>query len=116
MNLVPHDCLAADFTETWVQEGEFCPNGCGWQAVWNQEVEEYVIHKMEQAIQKWGPLIPLAEAARTTGYPLSTLAQAAREKRLPAIEVSPGHWLVRLSAVHAQIGLNPPGKRGRRMK
>jgi excisionase family DNA binding protein len=47
--------------------------------------------------------VPLAEAARVTGIPLSTLADAVRSGRLPAVRVQPRRWLVRISAVRLAI-------------
>lgn len=116
MTLIPHDCPARESAETWFEEGQPCPHGCGWVGAWSSEVEAYRIEKVRQALERWGPFIPLAEAAKRTGIPLSTLAQAAREGRLPALEIFPGRWLVRFEAVKARIGLNPPGERGPRRK
>jgi hypothetical protein len=47
--------------------------------------------------------VPLAEAARVTGTPLSTLADAVRSGRLPAVQAQPRRWLVRISAVRLAI-------------
>jgi hypothetical protein len=116
MTLLPHDCPANDNAETWVEEGQPCPHGCGWVAAWSPDLEAYRIAKARQALERWGPFVPLAQAARRTGIPLSTLAQAAREGRLPALEILPGRWLVRMEAVEARIGLKPPGEYGPRRK
>lgn len=114
MPTIPHDCPAIENAETWVEEGQPCPHGCGWVAAWSPEVEAYCIAKARQAFDHWGPFVSLSEASRLSGIPLSTLAQAAREGRLTAWEILPGRWLVRMPAVEARLGLNLPGKRGRR--
>ena len=116
MTLLPHDCPARENAEIWIEEGQPCSHGCGWVAAWSPEVEAYRIEKLRLALEHWGPFEPLVEAAKRTGIPLSTLAQAAREGRLPALEVLPGRWLVRIQAVEARIGLNPPGELGPRRK
>jgi len=48
--------------------------------------------------------VPLAEAARLTDVPLSTLADAARSGRLPAVKVQSRRWLVRVPAVRLLFG------------
>ena len=112
MTTIPHNCPNNSQTETWVEEGKPCPHGCGWTAAWSPEVEVYRVEQARQSLDHWGPFVPLAEAAERCNIPLSTLAQAAREGQLPALEVMPGRWLVRIEAVEARIGLNPPGKFG----
>ena len=114
MTALPHNCPNNSQVETWVEEGRPCPHGCGWTAAWSPEMEAYRVAQACQALDHWGPFVSLAEAAERCNIPLSTLAQAAREGRLPALEVMPGHWLVRIEAVEARIGLNPPGKYGPR--
>lgn len=57
-----------------------------------------------QEVMVAGGFIPLAEAARRTGVLLSTLADAARSGRLPAVQAQPRRWLVRLAAVEAVFG------------
>lgn len=48
--------------------------------------------------------VPLAEAARLADVPLSTLADAARSGRLPAVKVQSRRWLVRVPAVRIVFG------------
>ncbi|RIK38344.1 MAG: hypothetical protein DCC55_21430 [Chloroflexi bacterium] len=43
----------------------------------------------------------LAEAARLTGVPLPTLSDAVRHGRVPAVQVQPRRWLVRIEAVQS---------------
>ena len=115
METFPHDCPVTGL-ETWVEEGRPCPNGCGWTAAWSQAIEQRLIEKARQALERYGPFVSLSEASRLSGIPLSTLAQAAREGRLAAWEILPGRWLVRMRAVEARLGLNLPGHKGRRRK
>jgi len=112
MSLLPHSCPRDDYDEVFVREGEHCPNDCGWLAV-EGDVEEHAVKRAQQCLDKWGPWLSLAEASRQSGVPLATLAQAVRERRLPALQVQAQRWLVRLSAVEARLGLNPRGKHGR---
>ncbi|MCL4507423.1 MAG: hypothetical protein M1434_00395 [Chloroflexi bacterium] len=63
--------------------------------------EADAVHRVEQALAKYGPFVSLSEAARQTGVPLPTLADAVRHKRVPALRVQQRRWLVRVSAVRA---------------
>lgn len=112
--LIAHDC-PVEGDEVWVRQGNLCPNGCGWLAH-DGEVESDAVKAVRTEIERWG-FLPLAEAARAaeerTGrrFPYSTVAQAAAEGRLPAIQVGKRAWIARPEAIAARLGLHM--KRGR---
>lgn len=58
----------------------------------------------QDALVRFGPFETLTSISKAEGVPLSTLAQAAREQRLPAVAI-PGGWLARRTAVKQRIGL-----------
>jgi len=110
--LIPHHCPKENFDEVLVSAGYPCPNGCGWIAT-DGDAEIFAIAEAQKALELWGPWLKLEEAAKQSGIPFSTLAQAVREGRLPALQLGRQKF-VRLSAVQGQIGLH--GKRGRPQK
>jgi excisionase family DNA binding protein len=61
--------------------------------------ETEAVRRVEQALREYGPFVSVAEAARQTGVPLPTLADAVRHQRIPALHVQKQRWLVRISAV-----------------
>ena len=65
------------------------------------EQERTIVHSVEQFLKACGPFVSLAEAARQTGVPLPTLSDAVRHGRVPAVQVQPRRWLVRVSAVRS---------------
>ncbi len=65
------------------------------------EQERSIVHSVEQFLKERGPFVSLAEAARITGVPLPTLSDAVRHGRVPAVQVQPRRWLVRVSAVRS---------------
>jgi excisionase family DNA binding protein len=74
------------------------------------EREREIVRNVEQVIKDAGPFVSLAEAARITGVPLPTLADAVRNGRVPALRVQSQRWLVRVSAVRsyfAHTEINP---------
>ncbi len=66
-----------------------------------------------QALLNAGAFVSLAEAARQAHVPLSTLAHAVRNGKLPGLQVQPRRWLVRLAAVKLwqQDGDDKPAER-----
>ena len=67
--------------------------------------DEWIAARQAQdALARFGPFETLASISKAEGVPLSTLAQAAREQRLPAVAI-PGGWLARRTAVQQRIGL-----------
>jgi excisionase family DNA binding protein len=62
------------------------------------EIAQDVQRKLEET-----EFVSLAEAARATKVPLTTLSSAVRSGRLPAVRVMPKRWLVRVSAVNAHF-------------
>jgi excisionase family DNA binding protein len=72
--------------------------------------EREIVQLVEQVFRESGPFVSLAEAARITGVPLATLADAVRNGRIPALRVQPRRWLVRISAVRTYFeqGNVPP--------
>jgi uncharacterized protein YeaO (DUF488 family) len=78
------------------------------------EDEWVAVQRVKETLEEYGPFEPLASLSKRENVPLPTLAQAAREKRLPAVNVTMG-WLARPSAVRKRIGLSqgrgrPPRK------
>ncbi|MCX6050218.1 MAG: helix-turn-helix domain-containing protein [Chloroflexi bacterium] len=65
------------------------------------EQERSIVQSVEQFLKEQGPFVSLAEAARLTGVPLPTLSDAVRHGRVPAVQVQPRRWLVRVSAVRS---------------
>lgn len=108
-DLIPHNCPKDNYDEVLVRAGQFCPNGCGWLAT-DGDVEIYAIQQVQSVLEQWGPWLRLHEAADQSGVPFSTLAQAAREGRLPTFQLGRQKF-VRLSAILGRIGLHE--KRGR---
>jgi hypothetical protein len=107
--LIAHDCPKEDYDEVWVSAGKFCPNGCGWWAT-DGDAELYAVAQAQAALEQWGPWLRLHEAADQSGIPFPTIAQAAREGRLPTLQLGRQKF-VRLAAVLGRIGLHE--KRGR---
>lgn len=107
--LIPHSCPKDDYDEVFVSAGKLCPNGCGWLAV-DGDAEIYAVKQIRAALELWGPWLRLREAADQSCVPFSTIAQAVREGRLPALQLGRQRF-VRLSAVLGKIGLH--GKHGR---
>lgn len=70
------------------------------------EQERTIVHNVEQFLKECGPFVSLAEAARLTGVPLPTLSDAVRHGRVPAVQVQPRRWLVRVSAVRSYFNTN----------
>jgi hypothetical protein len=64
----------------------------------NIETERLLVSELQEKITK-NHFIPLAEAARQAKLPLTTLAAAVRNGWVPAIQVQPQRWVVRLEAV-----------------
>jgi hypothetical protein len=77
------------------------------------EDEWTAVRRVQEAMDAFGPFESLAALSRQENVPLPTLAQAARERRFPALHVATG-WLARLSAVRKRLGLN--ASRGRPAK
>ena len=74
------------------------------------EQERAIVHNVEEFLKECGPFVSLAEAARLTGVPLPTLSDAVRHGRVPAVQVQPRRWLVRVSAVRSYFtqAVTPP--------
>ena len=72
--------------------------------------EILAVAEAQKALELWGPWLRLHEAADQSGVPFSTIAQAAREGRLPTLQLGRQKF-VRLAAVLAKIGVHE--KRGR---
>ncbi|MGQ9890127.1 MAG: hypothetical protein ACUVSX_16810 [Aggregatilineales bacterium] len=66
--------------------------------------EREIVRKIEALLAELGPFLSLSEASAQTGIPLSTLAEAVRAQRVPALRVQKRRWLVRLEAVRAWFG------------
>lgn len=66
--------------------------------------EQEIVRRIEALLAELGPFVSLAEASARTGVPLSTLAEAVRAHRVPALRVQERRWLVRLEAVRAWFG------------
>jgi len=66
--------------------------------------EQEIVRKVERSLEELGPFMSLSEASEQTGIPLSTLAEAVRTRRVPALRVQERRWLVRLAAVRAYFG------------
>ncbi len=66
------------------------------------DAEAVRAQSLQEAIDKGG-FVPLAQAARTTNIPLTTLADAVRQGRIPAVRVQPNRWVVRVSAVELAL-------------
>ena len=62
--------------------------------------ETDIVREMQAALKERA-FVSLAEAARATQVPLTTLSSAVRSGRLPAVRVMPKRWLVRVSAVNS---------------
>lgn len=72
------------------------------------------VKRMEATLAQYGPFKSLADLAKQEQVPLSTLAQAAREGRLPAVALPTGGWMARASAVKNRLGLRSPRARPKR--
>ena len=72
------------------------------------EQERTIVHAVENFLKEQGPFVSLAEAARLTGVPLPTLSDAVRHGRVPAVQVQPRRWLVRVSAVRSYFAQSAP--------
>jgi hypothetical protein len=78
--------------------------------------DEWIAARQAQAaLARFGPFETLASISKAEGVPLSTLAQAAREQRMPAVAI-PGGWLARRTAVQQRIGLQSGRGRPRKPK
>lgn len=66
--------------------------------------EREILRKIEALLAELGPFLSLSEASAQTGIPLSTLAEAVRAQRVPALRVQERRWLVCLEAVRAWFG------------
>ena len=66
--------------------------------------EQEIVRALERSLAESGPFISLSQASERTGIPLSTLAEAVRTKRVPALRVQERRWLVRMAAVKAYFG------------
>jgi len=108
-DLIPHNCPKDNYDEVLVPAGKLCPNGCGWFAT-DGDAEIYAVQQAQAALAQWGPWLRLHEAADQSGVPFSTIAQAAREGRLPTLQIGRQKF-IRLAAVLGKIGLHE--KRGR---
>jgi hypothetical protein len=108
-NLIPHNCPNDNGDEVLVPAGKLCPNDCGWLAT-DGDTELYAVQQVQAALEQWGPWLRLHEAADQAGVPFSTIAQAAREGRLPTLQLGRQKF-VRLAAVLGKVGLHE--KRGR---
>jgi len=101
-----------DGEEVFVEAGKTCR--CGWLAVWG-EAEEGAVDQIKELMDRL-EFTTLAEACRIaserSGRPVasSTVSQACREGRIPALAVG-RTWLVRPQAIMGRLGLY--GKRGR---
>lgn len=100
-DLLAHNCPNEDYDEVWVSSGRPCPNGCGWIAC-DGDLEEFAVKEAHSTLDLWGPWLRLSEAARDTGIAFPTIAQAAREGRLPFLQIGRQKF-VRLSAVRARL-------------
>jgi excisionase family DNA binding protein len=81
--------------------------------------ETEAVRRVEQALREYGPFVSVAEAARQTGVPLPTLADAVRHQRIPALHVQKQRWLVRISAVRgyfSQESTDPRQELDRKLK
>ena len=106
--MIPHSCPNEEFDQVLVHAGRPCPNGCGWIAC-DGDPEIFAVAQAAAAIALWGPWLRLSEAARATGIAFSSIAQAARDGRLPALQIGRQKF-VRASAVRAKLS----AQRGRR--
>ena len=66
--------------------------------------EQDIVRQVEQSLVELGPFMSLSEASEKTGISLSTLAEAVRARRVPALRVQERRWLVRLEAIKAYFG------------
>lgn len=99
-NRISHHCPIED-DEVLVPAGRPCPNGCGWIAC-DGDLEEFAIQEARAALDLWGPWLRLGDATRETGIAFPTIAQAAREGRLPFLQIGRQKF-VRASAVRARL-------------
>lgn len=99
--LVTHDCPKENNDEVLVPIGKLCPNGCGWLAV-DGDAEIFAVVEAQKALALWGPWLRLSDAARETGIAFPTIAQAAREGRLPFLQIGRQKF-VRASAVRERL-------------
>ncbi len=65
--------------------------------------------QVQDAIDRGG-FVPLSAASRAANVPLTTLADAVRAGRVPAVRVQPGRWVVRIEAVRLAFGARSAGK------
>lgn len=71
--------------------------------------EQAIVARLQAALDDSGEWLSLADAAKRFDIPIATLAQAVREKRVPALQVQQRRWLVRTQAIDAALecgGLN----------
>jgi hypothetical protein len=99
--MIPHNCPNEDYDEVLVPVGRPCPNGCGWISV-EGDAEEFAVKEAAAALALWGPWVRLLDAANESGIAFSTIAQAAREGRLPTLQIGRQKF-VRVSAVRARL-------------
>ena len=76
------------------------------KSVLEREVE--IVRRARLALDRLGPFVSLAEAAQLTGVSLTTLADAVRHGRIPALQVQGRRWLVRPSAVRLYFQITTP--------
>jgi hypothetical protein len=100
-DLIAHDCPKDDYDEVLIRAGKLCPNGCGWIAC-DGDLEEFAVEEARAALGLWGPWLRLGDAAHETGIAFPTIAQAAREGRLPFLQIGRQKF-VRASAVRARL-------------
>src|SRR5215218_9547212 len=65
-----------------------------------------VVKKIDQFLMNTDPFVLLAEASRLTGVSLPILSEAIRMGKVPALQVQPRRWLVRVSAVRSYFARN----------
>ena len=97
--MITHNCPKEEYEPVHVRAGHPCPNGCGWIAT-DGDLEKFAVKEAAAALALWGPWLKLSEAATQSGIGFSTIAQAARDGRLPVLQLGRQKF-VRLSAVLA---------------
>ncbi len=68
-----------------------------------REVAEADVYRLQRQIGGDDPLLSIAQASRRLAIPLSTLSDAIRNKRLPALVMPDARKYVRLSVVRAYL-------------
>lgn len=66
------------------------------------DAETAKAQSLQDAIDRGG-FVPLAQAARAAKIPLTTLADAVRQGRIPAVRVQPNRWVIRVSAIELAL-------------